>query len=594
MADDTRVTHSRPGFACALALLCVLGCALPAEALASDIIVRRDPGLTRRRAGRRARRRRGRARADAAAAEHRAGERPGRREERALATLNADPDVRFAAPGRRRATPPADASTRSSSLGGRQRRRRRRPRGVGVDAEGLGVTVAVADMSIDAEHPDLLGQRRARQPRTSSAPTAVRRPRPTGIADHGTHVAGLIAALRERRRASSGVAPLAHVHAAARARQLRRRQARPASWRRSTTPATTQHADRRRRRSRPTRCCPAETAERSTTPFTDRVRGQPRTRCTWSPPATRATTTTTRSTRLPAAATTAENMICVGMTDATDKPVCWGNVGEASVDLFAPGMKVVLDGARPRSRYLPLERHVDGRRRWSPRPRRCWRASDPLTYGPEDLKQALLDAVDYVPGLDAFSGVRRAPERGAAAASAASRPRRRRSRRRRGRRATPTTTASATVRRQVPGRGRPGRTAARTPTATGVRDLDDNCPTRRERRPGGRRRATGSATRATPTPRGDDVDGDAKAALDDRCPTRPAPTADGCPVDRRPAGPPTPPVADPDAAAAARRRRPARRGSSRVKVAVRCARRQSVPEGGEGHGARLAQPHVSR
>ena len=78
MADDTRVTHSRPGYACALALLCVLGLSLPAEALASDIVVRRDPGLT---AAERAD-----VRADAGVklermlplAEHRAGERPGR------------------------------------------------------------------------------------------------------------------------------------------------------------------------------------------------------------------------------------------------------------------------------------------------------------------------------------------------------------------------------------------------------------------------------------------------------------------------------------------------------------------------------------
>src|ERR1700742_997964 len=44
MADDTRVTHSRVGLACAVALLCVIGCSMPAAAGAAELIVRRDAG----------------------------------------------------------------------------------------------------------------------------------------------------------------------------------------------------------------------------------------------------------------------------------------------------------------------------------------------------------------------------------------------------------------------------------------------------------------------------------------------------------------------------------------------------------------------
>ncbi len=36
----------------------------------------------------------------------------------------------------------------------------------------------------------------------------------------------------------------------------------------------------------------------------------------------------------------AANLICVGMSDSADSPACWGNVGEHSVDLFAPGVSI--------------------------------------------------------------------------------------------------------------------------------------------------------------------------------------------------------------------------------------------------------------
>ena len=195
---------------------------------------------------------------------------------------------------------------------------------------------------------------------------------------------------------------------------------------------------------------------------------------------------------------------------------------------------------------------------------------DPQTYGPEDLKLALFNAVDFVPGLDAFSA---SDGRLNAARPLPSRP---------------------------PGDlgiGGPGGTWASCDTdhdgfhesgdkcpdlvgpvngcpdgdRDGIRDLDDNC------------RSLANADQidvdadtvgdaCDPTPRGEDVDGDAKAALDDRCPTEPAPTADGCPMIVIPPGPTPPPSPDPTPQPPG----PPPAGAARivsVKVAVRCARR---------------------
>jgi len=70
-------------------------------------------------------------------------------------------------------------------------------------SHGDGVRVAVLDTGIWKEHPDLAGQVVDEQDFTSSA---------TGAADaygHGTHVAGIIAAVENDATGSAGVAPRA-------------------------------------------------------------------------------------------------------------------------------------------------------------------------------------------------------------------------------------------------------------------------------------------------------------------------------------------------------------------------------------------------
>src|ERR1700754_5203760 len=212
MADDTRVTPSRPGFACALALLCVLGSLLPAVASASDIIVARDPGLSASeraevRAGAGARLERTLPLADAEVVSV-----PDGQEQAALAALSADPGVRYAVPDVevRAAAAPATSDAMWWELNN--------PNDADVDApeawasayEGQLVTIGVVDMRIDADHPDLAVNVESAEDFVDPAKACQTTTLPTGGADHGTHVAGVIAAARDD-KGIIGLAPMAHV-----------------------------------------------------------------------------------------------------------------------------------------------------------------------------------------------------------------------------------------------------------------------------------------------------------------------------------------------------------------------------------------------
>lgn len=89
-----------------------------------------------------------------------------------------------------------------------------RPKGIDIDARaawpitrGAGVTVAVVDNGVDVGHPDL-SARAAGQPHFNFA-TATAAALGTGAADHGSCVAGLIAATGDNNRGVTGVAPAA-------------------------------------------------------------------------------------------------------------------------------------------------------------------------------------------------------------------------------------------------------------------------------------------------------------------------------------------------------------------------------------------------
>ena len=206
---------------------------------------------------------------------------------------------------------------------------------------------------------------------------------------------------------------------------------------------------------------------------------------------------------------------------------------------------------------------------------------DPLTYGPEDLKLALFNAVDYVPGLDAFSGSdgrlnaarplpSRPPATWASAVPAAP-----------GRRATPTTTASTSPGDKCPDVVGPAN-GCPDGDRDGIRDLDDNCRTLANADQTDVDADTvGDA--CDPTPRGEDVDGDAKAALDDRCPTAARADRGRLPDDRQSARTADAAVAGHPRRSRRARRRPARHGSSRsrspcgARAGIRAGRRRRSP-----------------
>jgi subtilisin family serine protease len=589
MADDTRVTHSRPGYACALALLCVLGLSLPAQALASDIIVRRDPGLT---AAERAD-----VRADAGVQLDRMLNLPNTelvtvpaaRQERALAVLNADPDVRLAS---------LDVPVRVAAAPDQRYPLQWALNNIGpwsadptavkhsdIDADeawevstGEGVVVGVVDMSVYADHPDFQEE----VPAEDGPPTIEAHvedgadfvtapggcPTPEGTADHGTHVAGTIVAARGN-GGIVGVAPDAHVM------PLRALDDCGGGTLSSVMEAF---------QSAGAAGLPIVVASLGTDPWLDATqRASVNAQLAgvfkaWEDQTlfvVAAGNEGNDNDELPVypCATTEDgvkppNLLCVGMTDSGDSPVCWGNVGRHTVDLFAPGVRIhsTVRGAlgwanlSGTSMAAPM---VAGAA--------ALLKATQADLGPEALAAKLRESADGKEPLEELSVAGGRLNAAVAvdfqgrldSAGGDGRPWATCDRDHDGFRDD---SATGDLCPDTPGalRGCPDR------DGDGIRDMDDSCPAiANPNQADADADQVGDA--CDPTPRGEDVDGDAKPALDDRCPTEPAATADGCPVIVLPPSPPpllpepTPQPPTPPPPAATR--------IVSVKVAVRCARR---------------------
>jgi subtilisin family serine protease len=500
MADDTRVTRSRSGIAWTLALFWVLGCTLPAHALAADIIVRRDAGLS---ASERAA-----VRADAgvklqrmlALPDAEVVTVPDGRQSSALATLNADPDVRYAEPVVRFNA----AATNDPDWGklwalentGQPILRRPGTKDADMDVpeawafgRGTGQVVAVIDTGIDIDHPDLAGH---------IAPGG--RSFVTGVSSfeddngHGTNVAGVIAADADNGLGVAGVAPDAKLL------PLKALKADGSGDSRSVGEALNYAGllgirlvnlslggpndsqfmrDAMAAHPQTLYIVPAGNGDDYSSypdeiPFGDDNDGP---RSENSGPE--------YPCNFPLA-----NVICVGATDNQDSVTSWSNFGSVSVDLFAPGQSIyttLLNGGY----YYRSGTSLSA-------PLVAGEAALVLAAHPKltaaSLRQLLLATVDPIPSAAGLS--------------------------------------------VTGGRANAGN-AATVPVADadddGVLDNLDDCRTVADPvQSDADADALGDA--CDPTPRGPDADGDGKAALDDSCPELPGDLPNGCP---------SPPAANP-------------------------------------------------
>lgn len=202
---------------------------------------------------------------------------------------------------------------------------------------GEGVTVAVVDQGVWAQHPELAGNVEPGIDYVTDNDCDKLDP-PVGAADHGTHIAGLIAAHQDGVfPGMAGLAPGAHV----------------LPLRAIDDCGEGQIADVARAfEDAGLNGIPVVTASFSTDPLIDPVKRaevEQQFRDAIEPfPNTLYVVAAGNDGAdldeegLPVypCSLDADNVICVGATDTRDAPTCWGNVGGTSVDLFAPGVSI--------------------------------------------------------------------------------------------------------------------------------------------------------------------------------------------------------------------------------------------------------------
>jgi len=227
MADDTRVTPSRLRFACAVALFWAVSCALPAVSNAAELLVKRDGGLS---AGQRAD-----VRADAGVALERMSALPSAelvtvpdgQAHAALVKLNADPRVDYAAPNvRLHATALVPPLTTDPWARFQWDLENTNDADIDLSAAwnlkpkpGDGVEVAVVDELVHETHEDFSCPTPAPEgcrdqidhEAAKSFVTGTECSDPQPLNDHGTHIAGTIAAKRDIQAGIAGVAPYARI-----------------------------------------------------------------------------------------------------------------------------------------------------------------------------------------------------------------------------------------------------------------------------------------------------------------------------------------------------------------------------------------------
>ncbi len=496
MADDRRVTPRGVGLVCALALLCACGI-LPASASAVELVVRRDAGLS---AAERAD-----LRADAGVAHARMlavpdaelVTVPAGRERQALAALNADPDVRYAEPVVRYRVVSNDTFydnlwglENDGQPIGRDGERGRAdadmdvPEAWGV-SRGAGQTIAVVDTGIQETHPDLAG-RIAAGARSFLGGSA------TDDNGHGTNVAGVIAAVADNGIGVAGVAPQATLLS------LKALNASGDGGSAAISQALAFAGDAG------IRVVNASiSASEDAQIVRDAIAAHPQTLYVVA-----AGNDGANNDALPEYPCNypLANIICVGGTTNQDEVASWSNYGATSVDVFAPGERIYTTQRNPTMPSIPLFGWEDGTSMATPMvaaEAALMLASRP-NLSTASLRQLLLQSVDPIP-----SAVGRSATGGRANANKLL------------------------------------RAAVADADGDGVLDTLDNCPSTGNPSLADAD-ADGAGDACDASPRGDDADGDAKPALDDRCPTVSSAEPDGCP---KPVTPTVTPTATPVAAA---------------------------------------------
>lgn len=391
-----------------MALFCALGCLLPSLAAAGDIIVRRDAGLS---AAERAD-----VRADAGVQLERTltvpnlevVSAPAGQEREALARLDADPNVRFAAPDvpvHTAAVPgvawPLDY-TNDADVDG--------PEAWDLGYEGQHVVVGVVDQGIDASHPKLEGRVEPLAADHDFVVGGCTTGPPVLGRDHGTHVAGLIVAAKDTpdvKGPMTGLAPQASVRSY---RAIDDCGAGKLSWvLEAFTLAGEEELPIVSASFTTDPLLPADEKAKVDAAFSVVVDEYPGTLYVVAAGNEGADLDAGNAKHaVYPCSNAASNILCVGMTGGpsgyTDSPVCWGNVGARSVDVFAPGLAVTstVRGGPSGHGYWPL----GGTSQATPlvaAAAALLQSVDLPAPNADELKSELLNAVDRMPTLDAIS-----------------------------------------------------------------------------------------------------------------------------------------------------------------------------------------------
>jgi subtilisin family serine protease len=408
---------------------------------------------------------------------------------------------------------------------------------------GQGVTVAVVDQKIYTEHPDLEGAI-ADGGYDFQTPGGCAIAEPEGLEDHGTYVAGLIAA-RLNGIAIAGVAPesqILPVQAVNNCGDTNVEVIAPALDYAGGSGAEVVVAAFG---TNPGRLAPAVAAEYNARFLALFKRHEG---ALFVVPAGNEGNDNDKlpvypcNTTDPATGEAPPNLICVGATNDTDFPMCYGNVGARSVDLFAPGALIY---SIARGREVQASGGTSAAAAIVAGVAALVKARDPEA-GPETIKFALRNSVGdpRTPGLIPISisggrvnAARALGQRGNLSGNGGG-----------GSWVSCDTDHDGIANNVDECDTQFGPSAyggCPDNDGDGRRDIDDNCATASNAdQADDDRDGTGNA--CDPTPRGEDPDRDGKAWLDDACPTVHGTRSDGCPEPPTvvPTATPTPPPPD--------------------------------------------------